>query len=43
MSSDQNTAPNDPFDRRRNVVTWRILLGFVVADALLWLALPLWW
>ena len=43
MSMDSRPAPHRRPDRNRLDVTWRVLLGFVVADTLLWLALPLWW
>jgi hypothetical protein len=40
MSNDSNqTRP----DRSRSDLAWNVLLGLVLADTLLWLALPLWW
>ena len=46
MSADSNHTTRRP-DRNRGNLAWNVLfglvLGLVLADTLLWLALPFWW
>jgi hypothetical protein len=42
MSTDSNHTTRRP-DRNRGALAWNVLCRFVLADTLLWLALPFWW